>query len=124
MPSRRLPLKRLIALLLPVATLWLWAACAAICGQEAAEHTLRRSSPELLEVKDASECEGCPFASFPEATAPDTRAALDVSSQTPPPAPPPAPATAPALDYSAFAQASRPPPPAVPPLHLLSVLRI
>lgn len=124
MPVRSFPLKRATALLLPVATLWLWAACASICGQAAAAHSLRPSSAGLAEMKAPSVCEGCPFASFPKATAPDTRAASDASPQTPVPSTPSATAAGPAAAYSAPAWARRPPPPADPPLELLPVLRI
>jgi hypothetical protein len=118
MQVRRLALQRLTALLLPVAFLWLWAACAVICGQEAADHSARPSSAGIAALEGASECE-CPIAAFPEAAAPDARAAFDASSQTPPPAPPPA--AVPAADHAALAEARRPPP---PPLELLSTLRI
>lgn len=123
MPVRRLHLQRLTAPLLPAALLWLWAACAAICGQEAAEHSAGLSSTELIAVEGAPECE-CPFAAFPAATAPDTRAALDAGSQAPPTAPTAAPAVAPSFQYSIITRARGAPPPATPPLALLSTLRI
>jgi hypothetical protein len=111
--------------LLPVATLWLWAACAAICGQEAAEHSLAgASSAELTEMRDAPRCEGCPFTSFPKATASDMRASSEAGTQTPPPAPPSAPAALLQVSHPALARSRRPPPEAAPPLELLSTLRI
>jgi len=116
-----LPLKRLTAVLLPVATLWLWAACAAICGQEAAAHSLDAApSAELTEMRDAPQCEGCPFASFPKATAPGARAPSDTGPRTPPPAP----AAGPGVCRYASAQSRRAPPASAPPLALLSTLRI
>ena len=119
------PLKRLTAVMRPVATLWLWAACAAICGQEAAEHSLAAaSSAEFAEMQRAPQCEGCPFVSFPKATAPNTRASSEAGTQTLPPAPPPAPASVAKVVHPAFAQLRRPPPKAAPPLELFSTLRI
>jgi hypothetical protein len=119
-----LPLKKLTAMLLPATTLWLWAACAVICGQELAEHTLSAApSAELAELRDAPPCEGCPFASFPKTTAPDSRASFDASSQMLP-TPPPAPAAWSEVCHSVLVQSRRPPPAANPPLELLSTLRI
>jgi hypothetical protein len=123
MPLRRFPLRRLTALLLPFATLWLWAACASICGREAADDSTRPLSAELIQAEGVPGCDTCPFASFPEATAPE-RAAYDANSQTPPPAPLPIPAAGPMVDCHALARARRPPPAASPPLTLLSTLRI
>lgn len=126
MPVRDFPFKKLTAMLLPVACLWLWVACAAICGQEVAEgsaHSLSTSSAELVEVSGAPECEGCPFVVFPKATTPE-RESSDTGTQTTAPAALPAHADAPMTDYSAFVQPRRPPPTAAPPLTLLSTLRI
>lgn len=127
MQATRSKLRRLTATLLPAALLWLWAACAVICGQEsvrAASASTPTTAAGVAEVKGAQSCEGCPFASFPKATATE-RAAFDADPQT---SPADLPAAANLSDYpgghSAFIRARRQPPSTAPPLELLSALRI
>lgn len=122
MPVTRFTPRRMTAALLPLTFLWLCAACAFICGKEAAEHSLARPAAALARVQDAPRCEGCPFAAFPKATAPE-RAAFDANSQTatadvPPPLP---------TYFTAAAGLLRPraqAPPTTLPLQLLPTLRI
>jgi hypothetical protein len=122
----RFPLKRLTAAMLPMTFLWLWAACASICGHEGAAATPYLLTPSsasagLAEASGASDCGGCPFASFPKATAPERatfRAGLEAPSA------PPAPLAAAPVDRYTFVRHQRQPPPAPPPLDLLSTLRI
>lgn len=61
-------LRRLMALLLPAIFPWVCAVCVSICGREAAEaadHSAPAASAEVDVERGAPECEGCPFASFP-----------------------------------------------------------
>jgi hypothetical protein len=118
-------LKRLTALLLPAAFLWLCAACVFICGREtagAADHLPAAHSVEVTVEDGEPVCDGCPFASFPKAMAPE-RAAFDAGSQTPtadlPPTPPSYSLTAVVLVHPHAL-----PPATAPPLELLSTLRI
>jgi hypothetical protein len=118
-------IKRLTAVLLPVSFLWLCAACAVICGQEVgrpAGRSLAPSSAKLTEVSGAQVCDGCPFASFPKATAP-ARATFNAGSQTTlaglPPTPP-----ACSLTAAAFVGPLGHAPPTSPALQLLTTLRI
>ena len=126
MRARRFPLKRLTAVLLPVTFLWLCAACAFICGKEtavAAGRSLSGPSAELGEMQGAPQCEGCPLASFPKVTTPDSRAAFDAGSQSAAAGLPPSlqvhtPAVASLVRPRAQA------PPAASPLQFLPALRI
>jgi hypothetical protein len=109
------------AALLPLTFMWLCAACAFICGQEAAEHSLAGPAAALTQVRDAPRCEGCPFATFPKAKAPE-RAAFDAGPQTAAadvPTAPPTCCTAVAGLVRPRAQA-----PTTQPLQLLPTLRI
>jgi len=122
MCGARSKLRSMTAALLPVVFLWLGAACAVICGQEtaaAASASMPTPAAAVAEIKGAQSCEGCPFASFPKATATE-RAAFDAGPQ----------AAAAHLhttaassnrpsSHSAFTRARRQPPP-----ELLLVLRI
>ena len=124
MPVNRFTLRRMTAALLPLSFLWLCVACAFICGRETtsvADHPAP-SSVERAEAKTTPVYEGCPFASFPKATAPE-RAAFDAGPQTPAPdVPPSPPAYSPAV--ASLVRPRGPSPPAEPPLQPLPTLRI
>jgi hypothetical protein len=71
MHSQRTHLKRAVAALMPLCLLWLFAACILICGLESAERhgqSIRLSTVEIVGIKNAPTCEGCPLASLPKAT--------------------------------------------------------
>jgi hypothetical protein len=61
-----------VAALLPMSILWVFAACVSICGRESAAaqgQNVFTATVEVNEVNDVSECEGCPDASLLKATA-------------------------------------------------------
>lgn len=125
MPLRRSRLKRFVAALLPVMFLWLCAACVSNCSRETAsadDHTVAHAQAGLTEVRGAPECDGCPFVSFPKATAPE-RAALDAGSEAPRAEGAPTPPTHSAA-AATFVRPPALPPATAPPLELLSTLRI
>ncbi|HEX8352096.1 MAG TPA: hypothetical protein VF611_04330 [Pyrinomonadaceae bacterium] len=79
----RIELKRVVAALLPVSLLWVFAACVSICGWEGAEAQGRPDfapTVEATEMRDAPDCEDCPDASFLKAATPE-RATLKVTLQ-------------------------------------------
>jgi hypothetical protein len=112
------------ATLLPLSFLWLCVACAFICGQEtaAAPDHLAPSSVGRAEATGAPVCDGCPFASFPKATAPE-RAAFDAGPQATPADLASTP-TAYSPTATAFVRPRGQAPPTSPPLQLLITLRI
>ena len=129
LPSMPMPLtqlKRVVAALLPVSILWVFAACILICGWERAE--ARRpsdvaSTVEVTETANATQCEGCPDASLLKATSParpTSRPDLEAASSVP--ASILAAATSPDAFTSAFSHSHRFRPD--PPLNLLPTLRI
>jgi len=77
----RFPLKRLVAALLPISFLWLFVACVSSCTRESAEKQNQLNVSSSIETKDASDCEGCLLATFPQATAPE-RAAFKLNLQS------------------------------------------
>lgn len=65
------PLKRSIAAMLPMSLIWVFVACASICALESnGEHSDDRLAAPI-EIKDASDCRGCPLTAFPKATIPE-----------------------------------------------------
>jgi hypothetical protein len=69
--TSRFPLKRLVAVALPVTFLWLFAACVSTCARESAEHHNQPAISSSIEISDTSDWEGCLLTSFPKATAPE-----------------------------------------------------
>jgi hypothetical protein len=67
----RFPLKRLMAVLLPISLTWLFVACVSICAREGAERHCNNPVSSPKEIRDASDCRGCPLTSFPKATIPE-----------------------------------------------------
>jgi hypothetical protein len=65
------PLKRSIATLLPVSVLWMFVACVSMCARESGEKQVGNPGSLSTEVKDASDCDGCPLTRFPKATIPE-----------------------------------------------------
>lgn len=121
----RSTLRKATATLLPLTFLWLCAACAFICGRETAPSVGRlpgAPSAGRVEAGGTPACGGCPFASFPKATAPE-RTAFDAASRAPDADLPPSRAA-----YSSaavvFVRARGPSPPAPSPPRLLPTLRI
>lgn len=57
------PLKKVIAAILPVCFLWLFAACVLSCGDEAVE--IHQPYSALSETADASNSESCPIFNAP-----------------------------------------------------------
>jgi hypothetical protein len=57
--------------LLPISLIWVFVACASICARESTdEHpNVRLTSP--IEIKETSDCRGCPLTAFPKATIPE-----------------------------------------------------
>jgi len=64
-------LKRLMAALLPMSFMWLFVACVSICARESTEGHSKNQFSAPMEIKDASDCKGCPLTSFPKATIPE-----------------------------------------------------
>lgn len=125
MPAPRIQLKRAVAALLPVALLWVFAACMLICGAERAAHGRPDVVPtvEATVTANAAECEGCPDASLLKATAPERvtfKPGLQALSSAPAFILPAAPSAAAAA--SAFSHRRQFLPD--PPLELLPALRI
>jgi hypothetical protein len=79
----RFPLKRLIAAVLPVTFLWLFAACISTCARESAEHHNQPMVSSSIEISDTSDGEGCLITSFPKATAAPERATFIPDLQPP-----------------------------------------
>lgn len=123
MMASRFTLRRMTATLLPLTFLWLCVACAFICGRETAASSGHAvpSSVERTEAKGAPACDGCPFASFPKATAPE-RAAFDAGSQAMPAEAPPKPSAY--SQTAAYVRLRGQARPTTPPLQLLPTLRI
>jgi hypothetical protein len=69
--TSRFPLKRLVAVALPVTFLWLFAACVSTCARESVEHHNQPAASSSIEISDAPDGEGCLLTSFPKATAPE-----------------------------------------------------
>jgi len=68
----RLAQNSFIAVLLPLSFLWTVVACVSICERESsATHRQTDYSIGLTEIRDLPDCDGCPFVSFPKATAPE-----------------------------------------------------
>jgi hypothetical protein len=65
------PLKRLIAALLPMSLVWMFVACASICARESADEHSNNRLTGPIEIKDSSDCRGCPLTAFPKATIPE-----------------------------------------------------
>jgi hypothetical protein len=63
------PLKKLIALLLPITFLWLVVGCASICTRDLEEQSADNGSPSI-ELKYISDCEACPVAFAEKAMVP------------------------------------------------------
>jgi hypothetical protein len=61
------PLKRLIAALLPISFMWLFVACVSMCARESTERLVNNQVSSPIEIRDASDCKGCPLTSFPKA---------------------------------------------------------
>src|ERR1044071_8743002 len=80
--NSRFPLKRPIAILLPMTFLWLFMVCVFICAREGAEQHNQPLVSSSIEITDAVDCKGCPLASFPKATVPE-RAIVKLSSPAP-----------------------------------------
>ncbi len=119
----RFPVKRLIAALLPISFLWLFAACVSICVRESAEKHECASVIFSTEMKDASCCEGCPVSSLPQAAIPQ-RSTLVSDFQAPPAVTPLILAIDPLTDGIAFASRRGQLFSASPPLKDLFALRI
>jgi hypothetical protein len=66
----RLPLKRLMAAVLPMSFIWMFVACVSICARESTEGHSNDQVSSPMEIKDASDCKGCPLTSFPKARIP------------------------------------------------------
>lgn len=67
----RFLLKRLIAALLPISLIWMFVACVSICARESAEGHSNDQVSSPMEIKEASDCKGCPLTSFPKARIPE-----------------------------------------------------
>jgi hypothetical protein len=117
------PLKRLIAALLPVAFLWLFAACVSSCARESAERQEHPIVSSAVDSQDAPDCKGCLLATFPQATAPE-RAQFKLHLQAPAFVPPLLLSLYPLTDVVIFNQGHLRPSFADPPLARLPILRI
>jgi hypothetical protein len=81
--TSRFPLKRLIAIALPITFLWLFVACVSACARESAEHQNQIAVSSSIEISDTSDWEGCLLTSFPKATAALERATFIPDLQAP-----------------------------------------
>jgi hypothetical protein len=126
MPLALTQLKRVVAALLPVSILWVFAACVLICGWERAEaqrQSVVASTVEVTETANATRCEGCPDASLLKATSPARPTFMPgLVAVSGVPASILAAATSPDALTSAFSHSHRFRP--GPPLNLLPTLRI
>ena len=59
--------KRLMAALLPISLIWMFVACVSICTRESSGGHSNNQISAPMEIKAASDCEGCPLTSFPTA---------------------------------------------------------
>jgi len=64
-------LKKLMAALLPMSFIWLFVACVSICVRESTEAHGHNSVAPPMEMRDASDCKGCPLTPIPKAIIPD-----------------------------------------------------
>lgn len=71
MSGARSPFKRLIAAFLPMSLVWVFVACASICARESTDEHSNDRLTAPIEIKDASDCRGCPLTAFPKATIPE-----------------------------------------------------
>jgi len=60
-----------MAVLLPMSIVWVFVACVCICASESAEENAKTQVCAPLEIRDISDCEGCPLTSLPKATIPE-----------------------------------------------------
>lgn len=122
----RIQLKRMVAALLPVSLLWVFAACVSACGWEIAASDGRpdfAAGVEVTQVREAAGCDDCPDASLLKATTPERatfKPDLQVVSSVPALILP----NAPLADAVIFARPRRQQFPPDPPLKLLPALRI
>ena len=118
------PFTRFLAAILPVCFVWAMMACALICIRESSEtkSPVAASATELTELKDMSECSGCPFGSFPKASTPE-RVRFNFNSELHVVAPIVASIVAGTQSFAADYRLSHPVA-ASPPLEFFSTLRI
>jgi hypothetical protein len=64
-------LKKLIATVLPLSFLWMFVACVSICVRESTEGLGHNSVTLPTEMRDASDCHGCPLTPVPKAIIPE-----------------------------------------------------
>ena len=119
----RFLLKRLMAALLPMSFIWLFVACVSICARESAEGHSNNQFTAPMEVRDASDCQGCPLTSFPKATIPE-RTINGSALQTPVALPPLILSIDSLADGVTFVSLQRQRSSADPPLKRLTALRI
>ena len=117
------PVKKLMATVLPISFIWLFVACVSICARESMEGHSNNQVSSPIEIKDASDCKGCPLTSFPKARIPE-RTIHGSDLQTTVPNPPLILSVDSSADDAAFVLRSRHRSSVDPPLKRLPALRI